>query len=311
MTMTPHQIRDIGDLLHGRILTGVPLSRFTSFRIGGPADLVAEPQDVRQLAALLNYLRAERIPRIVLGAGTNLLFHDAGFRGVVVRTASISAFDIPQSGSDQALITVAAGVPLPVVVTKACALGWTGLEPLWGIPGSFGGAVVTNAGAKDACIGLFLDGIRLLTEAGEEVFLDRDQLDYSYRSMKIPQGSAVVEGTLRLQRGDRKSIDGDLVEARLLRRRQPSDKPSAGCVFKNPSPENPAGALIERLGFKGFTIGGAQVSEMHANFIINLGQATAKDVLDLIRKIRERVKSEENIDLELEICVMGQEAANG
>lgn len=149
-----------------------------------------------------------------------------------------------------------------------------------------------------------------MTESGDEVFLDRDQLDYSYRSMKIPQRSAVVEGTLRLQRGDRRSIDGDLVEARLLRRRQPSDKPSAGCVFKNPSPENPAGAIIERLGFKGLTIGGAQVSEMHANFIINLGQATAEDVLELIRKIHERVKSEENIDLELEICVIGAEAAN-
>lgn len=311
MTLTPRQIRDISDLLDGRILIDVPLSRFTSFRIGGPADLIAEPQDVTQLAALLNFLRAERIPRIVLGAGTNLLFDDAGFRGVVVRTALISTFDIPQSDSGEVLFTVAAGVPLPVVVAKACALGWTGLEPLWGIPGSFGGAVVTNAGARDACMGLFLDRVRLLTEAGEEVFLDRDQLGYSYRYMKIPQGSAVVEGTLRLRRGDRKSIDSDLAEARMLRRRQPWDKPSAGCVFKNPGPENPAGAIIERLGCKGLTIGGAQVSEMHANFIINLGQATAEDVLNLIRKIRERVKSEENIDLELEICVVGEEAANG
>jgi UDP-N-acetylmuramate dehydrogenase len=310
VTLTTRQIQDIQDLLRARSLAGVPLSRFTSFKIGGPADLVAEPRDVPELASLVRYLQSERIPHIVLGAGTNVLFHDAGFRGVVVRTASISGFEIRENGSDHAIITVAAGVPLSTVVAKACALGWTGLESLWGIPGQFGGAVVTNAGAEDACIGLFLERLRLLTAAGEEVVLGRDQLEYSYRFMKIPQKSVVVEGTLRLQRGDRQSIDGDLMEARLRRRLQPSDKPSAGCVFKNPSPENPAGAIIDKLGFKGMTLGGAQVSEMHANFIINRGQATAADVLALIRRIRDRVKAEENIDLELEICVIGEEAAN-
>jgi UDP-N-acetylmuramate dehydrogenase len=310
VTLTPRQIREIHGLLQGPILTGVPLSRYTSFRIGGPADVVSEPRDAQELGALLRYLRAERIPRIILGAGTNVLFHDSGFRGVVVRTASISGFEVRENGSDHAMITVAAGVPLPLVVTKACSLGWTGLEPLWGIPGLFGGAVVTNAGAEDACIGLFLERLKLLTDAGEEAVLDRDQLEYSYRFINMPQKSAVVEGTLRLQRGDRQSIDSDLEEARLRRRLQPSDKPSAGCVFKNPSAENPAGAIIDRLGFKGVTVGGAQVSEIHANFIINRGQATAEDVLRLIRRIRDRVKSEENIDLELEICVIGEEAAN-
>jgi UDP-N-acetylmuramate dehydrogenase len=310
LTLTTRQIEDIQALLRARSLAGVPLSRFTSFRIGGPADLAVEPQDVPELASLLRYLQTESIPSIVLGAGTNVLFHDAGFRGVVVRTDSISGFEIREEGSDHAIITVAAGVPLPMVVTKTCALGWTGLEPLWGIPGLFGGAVVTNAGAEDACTGDFLIGLRLLTDEGEEVVLDRDQLEYSYRSMKLPPKSVVVEGTLRLPRGDRQSIDGDLLEARLRRRLQPSDKPSAGCVFKNPSPENPAGAIIDRLGFKGMTLGGAQVSELHANFIINRGQATAADVLGLIQRIRDRVKAEENIDLELEIRVIGEEAAN-
>jgi UDP-N-acetylmuramate dehydrogenase len=310
VTLTTRHIQDIQSLLQERSLVGALLSRFTSFRIGGPADLVAEPQDAQELASLLRYLKAESIPHIVLGAGTNLLFHDAGFRGVVVRTGSISGFEIRENGSDHAIITVAAGVPLPMVITKTCALGWTGLEALWGIPGLFGGAVVTNAGAADTCTGDFLVQLRLLTAEGEEVVLDRDQLEYSYRSMKIPQRSVVVEGTLRLPRGDRHSIDGDLLEARLRRRLQPSDKPSAGCVFKNPSSENPAGAIIDRLGFKGVTVGGAQVSELHANFIINRGQATAADVQALIRRIRDRVKAEENIDLELEIRVVEEEAAN-
>jgi len=156
VTLSPSHIQHIHELLHGRILTGAPLRRFTSFRIGGPADLVAEPQNVQELAALLQYLQAERIPRIVLGAGTNVLFHDSGFRGVVIRTTSLGGLEIRECGSDHALITVAAGVPLPVVVTKACTLGWTGLEPLWGIPGLFGGAVVTNAGVGVDCIGFFL-----------------------------------------------------------------------------------------------------------------------------------------------------------
>jgi UDP-N-acetylmuramate dehydrogenase len=311
VTLTSRQIREIQDLLQGRIHTDVLLSRFTSFRIGGPADLMVEPHDVRELATLVQYLRTERISRVILGAGTNVLFHDSGFRGVVIRTASISGFEIRENGSDHAMITVAAGVPLPVVVTKACSLGWTGLEPLWGIPGLFGGAVVTNAGAKHASIGFFLERLSLLTGAGDDIALGRDQLDYSYRSMKIPEESVVVEGTLRLQRGDLQTIDRELEEARLRRRLQPSDKPSAGCVFKNPSPENPAGAIIDRLGFKGLTVGGARVSEMHANFIINQGNAAAEDVLELIRRIRERVKSEENLDLELEIRVIGEEAANG
>ncbi len=308
MTLTQLQIRDIHNLLSGRILTHEPLSRFTSFRIGGPADLVAEPKNVPELAALLRHLQVERIPGILLGAGTNVLFHEAGFRGVVVRTTSLSGFEIIENGSGHALITLGAGVPLPMVIKRTCEVGWTGLEPLWGIPGSFGGSVITNAGAGGACIGPFLRRLTLLTKEGEEIVLEQHQLDYAYRSMKIPHGSVVVEGELRLARGDRRSIEAGLEKARSSRGgRQPSDKRSAGCVFKNPSPGNPAGALIEKLGFKGMAVGDAQVSEVHANFIINRGQATAEDVLELIRRITVRAKAEENIDLELEICVIGEE----
>ncbi|MGB6065569.1 MAG: UDP-N-acetylmuramate dehydrogenase [Desulfomonilaceae bacterium] len=312
MTLTQSQVRDIHNLSSGRILTCVPLGRFTSFGIGGPADLVVEPQNVRGLAALVRHLQAERIPSIFLGAGTNVLFREAGFRGVVVRTTSLSGFEVIENGSGHDLITIAAGVPLPMVIKRTCELGWTGLEPLWGIPGSFGGAVVTNAGAGDACIGPFLRRLTLLNEAGQEIVLEQHQLDHAYRFMRIPQGSVVVEGALQLSRGDRSSIQAGLDKARSSRHgRQPSDKRSAGCVFKNPSPSNPAGALIERLGFKAMTVGDAQVSEVHANFIINRGQATARDVLELIQRIKARAKAEENIDLELEICIIGEEEVDG
>lgn len=306
MMLTPRHIDEIRKLLQGRVLTDVPLSRFTSFRIGGPADLVAEPDRVETLAELLRYLHDEKIPRIILGSGTNVLFRDEGVRGVVVRTGSLTGLEVHTNGSDDAAVRAAAGQPFPVVISKTCKEGWSGLEELWGIPGSFGGAVATNAGAGGISVADRLVSLKLLTDRGGELVLGRDDLVYGYRSLKLPADAVVVEGIARLRRGDRDAIESSLEAARARRRgRQPSDRPSAGCVFKNPSPENPAGAIIDRLGFKGMTVGGAQVSPLHANFIVNLGNARARDVLELIETVRRTVKEKENIDLELEIRVMG------
>jgi UDP-N-acetylmuramate dehydrogenase len=310
MTLTARQIREIGALLQGRILTDAPLSRFTSFKIGGPADMIAEPGTAQELASLISYLATEDVPHMLLGAGTNVLFYDRGFRGVVVRTASIDGFEVAENGSDDARIIVAAGVPLASVVSRASRLGWKGLESLWGIPGSFGGAIATNAGAGQSCIGECLAAISLLTEQGQELTIERDAICYEYRSMKIPPNHVITGGTLSLKRGTSESIQAELAAARARRQgKQPWDKPSAGCVFKNPSPEKPAGALIDRLGLKGTTIGDAQVSEVHANFIINRGNATASDVMEVIRLIRKRVLEAEELKLELEIRVFGEEAA--
>ena len=309
MTLTGSHIQDIRQLLHGHVLTRAPLSGFTSFNIGGPADLVAEPQNVEQLADLVNYLREGKIPRFFLGGGTNVLFHDAGFRGVVVRMNALRNCDIQTNGSGHGRITVAAGVALPTVIARVCKLGWTGLEALWGIPGSFGGAVVTNAGAGGACVGDFLVGINLLTEAGEQTFLKKERIRYGYRAFELPQGAVVLGGTIKLNRDDPLSIETKLAKAKSLRRKtQPWKLPSAGCVFKNPSPDNPAGAIIDRLGFKGVTIGDAQVSERHANFIVNRGKATSTDVMQLVEQIRERAWQAERIELEMEICVIGETA---
>jgi len=309
LTLTNGHIQEIRQLVQGHVLTRVPLSRFTSFKIGGPADLVAEPQNVEQLAVLVNYLKAAQIPRVFLGAGTNVLFHDAGFRGVVVRMNALRDFDMQTNGSGHGRVTVAAGVALPSVIGKVCKLGWTGMEPLWGIPGSFGGAVVTNAGAGGVCIGEVLVGIALLMETGEQTSLEKDRILYAYRAIELPQGAVVLGGTLKLNRDDPASIKLKLEKARSFRRKtQPGKVPSAGCVFKNPSPDNPAGAIIDRLGFRGAMVGDAQVSERHANFIINRGNAKSADVMGLVEKIRERVRQEEQVELELEICVIGETA---
>ncbi len=313
-------IRDeIRRIIRGRVDVDVPLSRLTSFRIGGPADVVAVPADSRDLARLLHYVRERGISHILLGAGTNVLFHDAGFRGVVIGMTGIKGFEVhtvhhadegtTRHGSDHALITVGAGTPLPSVMAKACAWEWTGLEPLWGIPGSFGGAIVTNAGAGGVCTGDFLENVKLLTLSGEEHVITKPSIGYGYRYVDLPKGTAVVEGTLRLSKGRADRIEEDLQRARTRRREsQPHNRFSAGCVFKNPSRDRSAGAIIDRLGFKGMTVGGAEVSPIHGNFIVNNGSATSSDVMALIEKIRESVRTHENIDLELEIRIVGEEA---
>jgi UDP-N-acetylmuramate dehydrogenase len=307
MRLTPSQIQEIRALVSGAVRLNVPLSRLTSFRIGGPADGVAEPQSVAELAALVRFLHDNAIPHLMLGSGTNVLFHDAGFRGLIVRTNGLKIWKISSDGSEYAEVQVAAGVSLPLVVGRSCTLGWTGLEPLWGIPGSFGGAVVTNAGAGGASISDFLVSVKVVSAAGEEISLNKGELRAGYRSMGIPEDAAVAEGALRLHRGIPSEVECRLGQAKARRiATQPLAQPSAGCVFKNPSPERPAGAIIDRLGLKGTTSGGAMVSEAHANFIINRGNASAADVLHLIDLIRSKVKAEEHIDLELEIRLVGE-----
>ncbi len=311
MILTPLQMKEIDNLVPGRVSTEVPLSRFTSFKIGGPADVMAEPAGLYDLSRLLIYLNDEKIPRIILGAGTNVLFHDAGFRGVVVRTNSLNRMDFQSDGMEAATVTVAAGTPLPRLVNRAAEFGWTGLEDLWGIPGSLGGAVVTNAGAGEVSISDPLVAIKLLNDRGEPISVNKQNLQSRYRSMEIPARSVVVEGVLKLKRGESQAIEARITAARERRQnRQPSGLASAGCVFKNPSPEQPAGLIIDRLGFKGVAVGDAQVSDVHANFIVNRGNARAADVLELVETIKTRVREKEGLELNLEIRVIGEQLSN-
>lgn len=304
-------IAEIKGLISGRIQRSVLLRKYTSFKIGGPADLLVEPSSVEELNGLLGYVRESDLDFVLLGAGTNVLFDDGGFRGVVIRTSGLAEFKLESNGSDHGRIVAQAGTRLQTVLAKAARRGWTGLEALWGIPGSFGGAVVMNAGAGGVSLGDRLHQVTILTEAGDMVSLGRNDLRYGYRSLHLPPGSVVVEAVVRLDKSDSRSVEQLLEEARSRRRAdQPLGLPSAGCVFKNPSPENPAGAIIDKLGFKGTTVGGAQVSPVHANFIVNIGDAKASDVLALIKKVRERVKATRGLDLELEIRVIGKGRAD-
>ncbi len=308
MTFDPRHLDEIRQLVTGRVLTDSPLSGLTSLRIGGPADVIAEPRTSEELTALLGYLHAHGIGHIFLGAGTNVLFSDKGLRGVVVRLTSLLGVDVQENGSPRKLISVAAGESLPLLVSRTAGKGWKGLEKLWGIPGSFGGAVCTNAGALGTCIGDLLVRVELVNAAGDPVTLERGRLVYGYRAMELPEGCAVTRGTIELTQEDPELLRAEIEHVRTRRRAtQPLGIPSAGCVFKNPDPERPAGLLIDRLGLKGRRVGDAQISEVHGNFIVNRGKATAAEVLELIGIVRTRVKDAEKLDLDLEVRVIGEE----
>jgi UDP-N-acetylmuramate dehydrogenase len=310
VTLSDRRISDIRNLAHGKVTLDAALCRFTSFRIGGPADVLVEPDSVSALAQLLRYLHEEKLPRMILGAGTNVLFPDAGFRGIVVRTAGMRGLEFYPNGCGEVRIVVAAGEPLASVVARSCRHGWAGMESLWGIPGSFGGAVVTNAGAGGTSVGELLEDVTLLSGTGTLLRPKVGDLRFKYRSMELPAEAVVVEGSLRLHRGDPQTIAGALERSKARRRSsQPLSRPSAGCIFKNPVHGDPAGAIIDRLGFKGMKVGDAQVSERHANFIINTGRARAEDVMALIVRIRSEVMARESIGLDLEIRVI--EGAGG
>ncbi|MFH0821883.1 MAG: UDP-N-acetylmuramate dehydrogenase [Pseudomonadota bacterium] len=307
MTLSRKHPAELSRLIKGSVSADVPLSRHTSFRIGGPADLLVRPKDVRDLQSVLRYLNERDIGWFILGAGTNVLFHDKGFRGAVIPTKSMTGYCSTTNGSDHMVLTAEAGFPLPALVYKAADLGLRGLEPLWGIPGSFGGAIAVNAGAGGTSTAEFLQRVRILTRDGDEIDSAANEIEFGYRRAAFPTGSIILSGTVRLMKGDRSAIEAALAARRNERRAtQPAERRSAGCVFKNPPGQRPAGALIDGLGFKGYSIGDAQVSEIHANFIINRGKATAGQVLELIETIKQRVKAETGIDLEPEIRIVGE-----
>lgn len=310
MTRAAAHLREIRALCQGRVLEQPLLCKYSSFRIGGPADVIAEPRTRNGLIQLVQFLKAEAIPYVVIGRGTNVLFHDAGFRGVVVRTRGLGYWGLSPNGSQFGLFTVEAGVSLPFLVTQACKRGFGGLEDLWGIPGSLGGAVKTNAGAGRTSVGEHLRDVTILTSDGQVQHIEQEELCFGYRFVNLPAGSLVLEARMRLTRESPEIIHTRLRAAKFRRRSsQPRGIPSAGCVFKNPASDLSAGAMIDRLGLKGLRVGDAQVSEIHGNFIVNRGQARARDVLELIEIIRSRVEEQEHVSLSLEIQVIGEEGA--
>lgn len=297
-------MRNLMELLGGHpnvtVKTGEPMSRHTTFGIGGPADLFLEVSDKETALWTLSLLREREIPYVILGKGSNLLVSDDGIRGAVLRYNDAS---IKRDGD---LLIAGSGVSLAKLATFAMQESLAGLAFAHGIPGTLGGACVMNAGAY---------GGEMKEVVIETAFLDADlnektvrgeEHEFGYRTsvFKKQPPALILGSTLKLVEGDADSIRADMADfANRRREKQPLEYPSAGSTFKRPAGHF-AGALIEQCGLKGCTVGGAQVSEKHAGFVINRGGATAQDVKTLIEQIQNTVLRETGVALECEICML-------
>ncbi len=284
------------------VLWEEPMSRHTSFKIGGPAKAMCIPQDRTQLAELMKFIRSRELDSWFLGNGSNLLVSDDGLDGVVVLLSSDFDGEIVV---EETTVQAPAGKKLSAVCSAACRAALTGLEFAWGIPGSIGGAVYMNAGAYGGEMKDRLIWVEYLNSSGEIVRLSAQELKLSYRYSCFMEpeydGGCILRAAFTLKRGEQAEIQQEM--DRIIGQRQakqPLEYPSAGSTFQRPQGAY-ASQLIDECGLRGTTVGGAQVSTKHAGFVINLGSATCQDVLELVSQIKECVKEKTGYELELEV----------
>lgn len=271
------------------------LKGLTTIGVGGPARLFVEVRSIEELQRSLAYCHAEQLPYFILGKGSNLLFDDRGFNGLVIANR-IDFFTKPADNAWH----VGAGYSFSLLGSQTARQGWSGLEFASGIPGSVGGAVFMNAGANGHETCETLVSVDFVTSAGQFIQIPRSELKFGYRFSSFQKLTGAIAGaTFELQPSQTARAD-QITLIRYRQKTQPYSDKSAGCVFRNPL-NTSAGALIDKMGLKGKTIGGAQISTLHANFIINTGEATSEDVLKLLKFIQEAIKQEQGIDLESEI----------
>lgn len=298
--------------MRGRRYAGMPMSRHTSLRVGGPADVFLVPADLGELKEIAIWAAAQGVPVTWLGNGSNLLVRARGVRGLVVllRDALNHLDRLPRHDDahpgEPLQVRVGAGVPLTRVLHLAIRDGLEGFGFAVGIPGTLGGAIAMNAGTEVGSTWEAVERATLLLPDGRIIGISPRDIDTGYRLAALPQQSVVLDATLRAFQGNPEQVRQTFRS--LYRRRresQPLSHPSAGSIFKNPVGEH-AGRLIERSGLKGFRIGDAQVSTKHANFIVNLGQATSDQVLVVIDHVKHRVLSHTGVVLEEEVRIVGE-----
>lgn len=280
-----------------------PMANHTTWKIGGPADWFIAVRDREQLLATIRILQSQQVPWTVIGRGSNTLVTDAGIRGAVIKLEA----DFQELRFDGCHVHVGAAYSFIRLSVMAAKMGLTGLEFAGGIPGTVGGAVYMNAGAHGSDVARVLRTAELLLPGGEVVERTPEQLEFSYRHSNLQAERAIVlSAQFMLEYGDRKVIAAAMASYKERRQRtQPWQQPCAGSVFRNPEGTF-AARLIEEAGLKGKSIGGAQISELHANFIVNLGDATARDVMDLIQWIQSEIERRTGIRLRPEVLIIGE-----
>jgi UDP-N-acetylmuramate dehydrogenase len=286
--------------IRGSVSFQAPLREYTSFKIGGPADVLVEPADIEDVCLVVQQARARKIPCFVLG-GTNLLIRDGGIRGIVMSLVQLRRI----MEEPRFVLYAEGGVGMPTLIGYAIRHSLAGLEWAAGIPGTVAGCVVMNAGTKLGEMKESVKAVRMVNMKGQVVDLDAAQVQFEYRRALLPRG-IVVGVWLQLKQGIRSEIERVVKDYLHYRRdTQPLAMASAGCVFKNP-PRDSAGRLIEAAGLKGARVGDAEVSMKHANFVVNRGQARAADVTALIGKVRSAIRRLTGVRLDLELKIVGK-----
>ena len=281
------------------------LANFTTWKIGGPAEWFAEPINIKEVKELIAWASRHEIKYQIIGFGSNLLISDSGLKGLIICLRKLTGCIIDKNSG---LINVLAGENLPGLSRKAAQYGLDGLQWAVGIPGSVGGASVMNAGAQGSSINECIKSVEVLScDYGESFLIEKKDLKYAYRDSRLQHEKLIVlSARLELKPGNdiKRLINETNINLQKRTSSQPYQLPSCGSVFRNPTPQK-AGELIEKIGLKGFSVGGAEVSKIHGNFIVNTGSATAKDVIKLIQLIQDRVKNAYGIKLHTEVKRLG------
>ena len=290
-------IKDIKDLQIGKIIEKPLMKDYTTYKVGGKAICMVIPTDENALITLLSYVKDNNIKYKILGNGSNVIFNNKDYDGIIIKLDNFNSLNILYNK-----IIVGAGYMLNKLALRVSRLGFTGMEFAAGIPGTVGGAVYMNAGAYKSDMGYILTSIKVLTPDYQIKVMKNKELDFHYRTSFLQNNKDYIclEATISLIKGNSEEII-ELINERKKRRleTQPLEYPSAGSVFRNPEGDF-AGRLIEEIGYKGKSIGGACVSEKHANFIINTGSATGEEVKELINEIKQKIKEKYNIELKVE-----------
>ncbi len=290
-------INDIKKLRIGKIIQNKELKNYTTYKVGGMPICIVIPDNEEKLIKIIRYLRENNIKFMILGNGSNVIFNSTSYNGVIIKLDNLNELDI-----DGTTITVGAGYMLNKLAIKASKMGLTGLEFACGIPGTIGGAVYMNAGAYKSDMGYVTTKVKVLTPDYKIEYINNKDMQFHYRTSFLKENKDYIclGAVITLKKGDSKAIM-DVITERKKRRveTQPLEYPSAGSVFRNPEGDF-AGRLIEEIGYKGKCIGGAKISEKHANFIINNGNATGEEIKELINDVKMQVKNKYNIDLKVE-----------